>query len=327
MSTMTFIIIATTLLTLLPSVEMYRNRKWVEFSLTIFFGLMLLILQTCKDTQDESLQKEKDNKIDTLKNELKISNERCSSANYLSRLNLELGGKIETLSKLNISIDSNTQDLVSRSTNLLERNIQLTEALPPLTQNVKNLVKKVGDEVTGGYSIPLVSCILLCDSIPENFDIYHASKTGLRIPTGKWLVILKLKNTGSNKITDLSITRYRRGRRDRGRIEEKISCPEVLVPSDSILLETKEISNILPQSKDDKSQIYVIDEADGFGLVYRVKVKWRNSNYIFNYTVKQGQTILLETSYEFREKLYFNEAAFLSNIFNYLYNQWNGNGY
>lgn len=318
MSTTSSIIVLTALLTFVPALESFRNKKIIDLFLIIIFGLFLMFLQIYKDVTDTNIQEFKDRQIDTLQTNLRIANERCSTANSISNLNFQLGQKIETLTNMNISIDSNTHLLVEKSNNLLTKNVELTKAISPLTKSVKDLVSNLGDEVTGGISIPMLEAYTVCDSIPYDFNSYHAYRTGERKPTGKWVLKIYLRNTGPNKLTDISLVQFKRGRRYLDRIGESLQCPNILLPYDTTKVEIREIADIMPNLDNEEPYYYRLNELDDINVSYTIKVKWRNATYSFSYKIVGGYKIGLNISYEFRGKLYNDSNIFLSDIQDYI---------
>lgn len=237
---------------------------------------------------------------------LDSTKQTSESIQTLAQLNLQLSKQTERLQKINNQIVSNTETLAQNGNLLGAKNLQTTNNLNRLTKNAKYLVDKIYDEQTGGNSIPVVRATTFKDEIPFNSEIFQSES---RQPTGKYLMILDLTNTGENKISDLYVSSSRGTYRGPPIINKLFEGN--LLPKQNINLTTEELATLIPEQTEPPLEgqdfNYHIPE---FGNVLSeslwITVNWRTTTYDYIYSLKGNNTTELgvDEVYLYKRKNY-----------------------
>lgn len=242
----------------------------------------------------------------TMQKTLDSTKQTSESVQRLTQLNLQLSTQIEQLQKLNNQIASNTELLTKDGNSLISKNLQTTNNLNALTQNAKYLVDKVYDEQTGGNSLPIVRARTFKDQIPFNPKVFQSER---RQPTGKYLMILDLTNTGENKIIDLYVSSSRGVYRGPPLINKLFEGN--LLPKQSVNLITDELATLIPDQTEppleDKDLNYDLpDFGDMMSEPLWITVSWRTTTYVYIYSLKGNHTPNLDVAetYLYKRKNY-----------------------
>lgn len=239
--------------------------------------------------------------VDSTKGTVDSTKTITSTTQTLTKLNLEITRQIDTLSKLNNA-------LTSKGNNLISQNLSTTNNLSQLTENAKYLVDKIYDENLGGNSIPIISATTYQDIIPPPESEIDYKTWGDNPPTGNYLNILTLANTGDYKITDLSI----KSSTPQGRVQPAIKelYDDNLQPFEVTNILTADITKLTPDpdSTDPDPHYYFISNWNGGddGDPVTVTVHWRNITYYYEYTVRGGgsRNLYVTDFYKYKGKRY-----------------------
>lgn len=283
---------------------------------TGFIGAIAMLIDKCNDTKE---QKKLSSNVDTVKTNVDTVKTTTFKTKNVVDSNLTLSQQIDTLNRLNNIVINNIERLATDGKTLVSNNIKLTNNVQGLVKDARKILSNINDEITGGISIPLLKGNIFPDSIPKNYDQMNYYQWGLRTPTGKWFLHLYLQNTGSNKITDISIERYYNSGRypPKEPYKEILPCSQILLGKDTANIINQSFTDILYIGEDSIPPVYSLSN-EYEKMAYIIKVKWRKAVYTYYYAIGDGDSVTFSDSYEFNGKRYSDSKLFVKVIQEYI---------